>query len=76
VQALFAAHGDVSTVSLVIDRESGLPRGFGFVEMSNNGAVMAMQALDGRAFDGRAMKVCEADDHGQLRGTLANRYGS
>jgi RNA recognition motif-containing protein len=62
VQALFAKHGTVEKVSLITDRETGRPRGFGFVEMSNADASRAMQALNGTDFDGRALKVNEAQD--------------
>ena len=62
VRALFAPHGTVEKISLISDRETGRPRGFGFVEMSNADASRAMQALNGRDFDGRALKINEAQD--------------
>jgi RNA recognition motif-containing protein len=62
VRALFAAHGTVEKLSLVTDRETGRPRGFGFVEMSNADASRAMQALNGKDMDGRALKINEAQD--------------
>jgi RNA recognition motif-containing protein len=62
VRALFAAHGSVEKVALINDRDTGRPRGFGFVEMSNADASRAMQALNGKDFDGRALKVNEAQD--------------
>jgi len=62
VRALFAPHGSVEKVALINDRDTGRPRGFGFVEMSNADASRAMQALDGKDFDGRALKVNEAQD--------------
>ena len=49
VRTLFAAHGTVDKVSLVNDRETGRPRGFGFVEMPNADATRAMMAAQGRA---------------------------
>ena len=49
-------------VSLINDRETGRPRGFGFVEMSNADASRAMQALNGKEVDGRALKINEAQD--------------
>ena len=64
VRTLFSAHGTVEKVSLITDRETGQPRGFGFVEMSNADASRAMQALNGKDFDGRALKVNEAQDKG------------
>jgi RNA recognition motif-containing protein len=62
VRSLFSAHGTVEKVSLINDRDTGRPRGFGFVEMSNADASRAMQALNGKDFDGRALKVNEAQD--------------
>ena len=62
VRALFAKHGTVEKVSLITDRDTGRPRGFAFVEMSNADAARAMQALNGTDFDGRAIKVNEAQE--------------
>lgn len=62
VRALFAKHGTVETVALIADRDTGRPRGFGFVEMSNADASRAMQALNGTDFDGRTLKINEAQD--------------
>jgi RNA recognition motif-containing protein len=70
VRALFAEFGAIQTLSLVNDRETGRPRGFGFVEMSSDDAAKAMQSLNGRDFGGRPLKVNEAQDRprgGQLR---------
>jgi len=60
VRALFAPHGAVETLALINDRDTGRPRGFGFVEMANADAARAMQALNGIDFEGRALKVNEA----------------
>ena len=62
LRALFAAHGNVESVSLINDRETGRPRGFGFVEMSSADAQTAMQSLNGKDFGGRPLKVNEAQD--------------
>ena len=62
VRALFSKHGTVEKVSLITDRDTGRPRGFGFVEMSNADASRAMQALNGADVEGRALKVNEAQD--------------
>ena len=62
VRTLFAAHGTVEKVSLINDRDTGRPRGFGFIEMSNSDASRAQQALNGKDFDGRALKINEAQD--------------
>jgi len=60
LRTLFAAHGTVETIALISDRDTGRPRGFGFIEMSNADAARAMQALDGKDFEGRTLKVNEA----------------
>ena len=62
VRNLFAAHGTVEKISLISDRDTGRPRGFGFVEMSNSDASRAMQALNGQDVEGRALKINEAQD--------------
>jgi RNA recognition motif-containing protein len=62
VRTHFAAHGTVEKISLINDRDTGRPRGFGFVEMSSEDASRAMQALNGQELDGRALKVNEAQD--------------
>ncbi len=56
---LFSNHGEVTEVHLVMDRESGRPRGFGFVEMSS-GADEAIEALNGKDLGGRSLTVNEA----------------
>jgi RNA recognition motif-containing protein len=68
VRALFAQHGTVEKVSLITDRETGRPRGFGFVEMSNADASRAMQTLNGADFDGRALRVNEAQERDRAGG--------
>jgi RNA recognition motif-containing protein len=62
VRALFAQQGTVETLSLIMDRETGRPRGFAFVEMAKGDAARAIQNLNGRDMDGRALKVNEAQD--------------
>ena len=75
VRALFSKHGTVEKVSLITDRDTGRPRGFGFVEMSNADASRAMQALNGKEFEGRALKVNEAQEAGGRSGGGGNRSG-
>ncbi len=62
VRALFAAHGTVDSVALPTDRETGRPRGFGFIEMNQSDASRAIQAVNGQELDGRALRVNEAQD--------------
>jgi RNA recognition motif-containing protein len=57
----FEAFGQVSRVSIITDKATGRPRGFGFVEMANdNEAQQAIQNLNGKALKGRAINVNEA----------------
>jgi len=60
VRALFAPHGAIESLALINDRETGRPRGFGFIEMSTADAANAMSALNGKNFEGRDLKVNEA----------------
>lgn len=60
VRQMFSAHGEVVSVSLPNDRDTGRPRGFGFVEMANEDADKAIEALDGKNMGGRALRVSEA----------------
>lgn len=62
VKELFAQHGAVNKVTLIEDRDTGRPRGFGFVEMGNEDASKAIQALDGVEFGGRNLRVNEAKE--------------
>jgi cold-inducible RNA-binding protein len=61
VRSLFEAYGAVDRVSIVTDRDSGQPRGFGFVEMTNDReGDQAIAALNGRDLDGRQLNINEA----------------
>ena len=64
VRELFAQDGrDVTEVKMITDRETGRPRGFGFVEMGNSEhADTAISALNGYSMDGRALTVNEAKE--------------
>lgn len=68
VRELFEAHGEVRSVDLINDRETGRPRGFGFVEMEDEGALAAIEALDGTSLDGRALRINEARPKTNPRG--------
>jgi len=59
IQALFEQYGEVESVKLITDRETGRARGFGFVEMES-GADEAIAALDGTEVGGRSLRVNEA----------------
>jgi len=63
LRELFERHGSVESVKVITDRETGRPRGFAFVEMSEaSAATNAIRALDGTTVGGRALKVNEAQD--------------
>jgi RNA recognition motif-containing protein len=62
IRTLFSEHGTVESVSLPTDRETGRPRGFGFVEMNRADASRAIQNLNGKDLGGRALRVNEAQD--------------
>jgi RNA recognition motif-containing protein len=71
---LFGRHGTVDSVAVITDRETGRPRGFAFVEMSEASAAQdAIRALDGNDFGGRNIKVNEAQD--KPRGGGGGGYG-
>jgi len=60
VRDLFAEHGEVQSVRLMTDRETGRARGFGFVQMDAGDADAAIRALDGKEFGGRSLRINEA----------------
>ena len=62
VRQLFEAHGTVESVALINDRETGRPRGFGFVEMPRADAARAIQSLNGKDMGGRPLRVNEAQE--------------
>lgn len=70
----FAQYGTVTKVQLIMDRETGRPRGFAFVEMSD-GADAAIQALNGAQLDGRALTVNEAKPREDRGGGGGGRGG-
>jgi|TARA_B100001167_G_scaffold161095_1_gene108804 RNA recognition motif-containing protein len=58
---LFSQHGEVSAVRVITDRDTGRSKGFGFVEMVDDGeAKQAIEALDGKDFMGRDVRINEA----------------
>jgi RNA recognition motif-containing protein len=63
LQSVFSRHGNVQSVNIIMDRETGRSRGFAFVEMEDaNAAADAIRALDGSDLGGRTLKVNEAQD--------------
>jgi RNA recognition motif-containing protein len=70
LKTLFNKFGEVTSAKVVMDRETGRSRGFGFVEMADTAAEEAMKSLDGTQVDGRAISVSKA------RPKTDNRNGS
>ena len=68
VRELFGQHGTVESVALPTDRETGRPRGFGFVEMPQGDATKAIEALNGFSMGGRQLRVNEAQDRPRMGG--------
>src|SRR5437762_10309970 len=69
IRALFEAYGTVDRVNIVTDRDSGQPRGFAFVEMTNDAeGDRAIEAINGREVEGRALNVNEARPKGESGG--------
>ena len=62
---VFGPHGEIESVAVITDRETGRARGFAFVEMVEEAAAgKAIQALDGTEMGGRALRVNEAQERG------------
>ena len=79
LEAMFTAHGTVQSAQVIMDRDTGRSKGFGFVEMSSsNEATAAINALNGKESDGRALTVNEArpreDRGGSRSGGGGKRY--
>ena len=65
---LFGQHGSVNSVAIITDRITGRSRGFAFVEMNDDAeARAAMEALNGKEFDGRPLRVAEAKERADRR---------
>lgn len=79
LQDQFSQYGQVSSASLITDRETGRSRGFGFVELdSKEAAQTAIEGLNGKDLDGRALTVNEAkprEDRGGSRGGGRGGFG-
>lgn len=82
LRELFEAYGEVTSVQMISDRETGKFRGFAFVEMDSGAADEAVSALNGKDFNGRELKVNEArprenrpdNRYQQPRSDNRNRY--
>ena len=76
LRTAFAPSGDVTDVHIVMDRETGRSRGFGFVTMGNaNEAARAISAMNGVTLDGRPLRVNEAEERPQRAGGFGGGGG-
>jgi len=64
LRSLFEEHGTVMSVSLIMDRDTGRPRGFGFVDMADDAGHAAIERLNDTDFGGRTLRVNEAREQG------------
>jgi cold-inducible RNA-binding protein len=76
LEKMFLAHGAVQSAQVILDRDTGRSKGFGFVEMaSDQEAQAAITALNGKDTNGRSLKVNEAKPReGGQRGGRRSRY--
>lgn len=73
---LFSSYGNVESVRIITDRDTGYSKGFGFVEMSTEAeAQAAISATNGFEFDGRRLKVNEAMDKPRRDRDTGGTYG-
>ena len=75
IKEVFGQHGTVHSVALIMDRETGRPRGFGFIEVDDNDLATMIQNLDGKEMGGRALRVNEAQDKPRGGGGGGGRGG-
>ena len=73
LRTLFSQHGEVQSCNVIMDRNTGRPRGFGFIEMNDDDAKKAMSALHEHEVEGRKLNVNEAKPR-EDRGGGRNRY--
>jgi len=71
----FETHGPVQSATLVMDRDTGRPRGFGFVEMADDDARKAIDAMNGMELEGRQLTVNEAKPRENRGGGGGDRRG-
>jgi cold-inducible RNA-binding protein len=77
LQNLFVPHGTVQSAQVIMDRDTGRSKGFGFVEMdSNDQAQSAINALNGKEVNGRALTVNEARPREERSGGSRGYAGS
>jgi cold-inducible RNA-binding protein len=73
LEELFREYGDVQSAQVVVDRDSGRSRGFGFVEIDAPDIDAVIQTLNGRDLDGRALRIDRAESKPTSRATRRER---
>lgn len=71
LRSLFTKYGEVTSAKVVMDRETGRSRGFGFVEMNDKSAELAMRDLDGSQIEGRSISVSQAKPKTDRNGSFS-----
>ena len=76
LKSLFDEYGEVDSVKIITDRETGRAKGFGFITMNDDSAAQsAIEELNGKEFDGRTLRVNEAKPREERpRRSFNNRY--
>ena len=77
LRSMFSKYGEVTSVKVIADRETGRSRGFAFVEMPDQAAEKAMKELDGTSADGRTISVSKAkpkSNGGSFQRDRGNRW--
>jgi RNA recognition motif-containing protein len=74
LRQLFASYGEVDTIRIITDRDTGQSRGFGFVEMPDSAAKAAIQGLQGKELGGRTLTVNEARPREPRRESSRSRW--
>jgi len=74
LEELFRDYGQVQSAQVVLDRDSGRSRGFGFVEIEAPDIDAVIQALNGNDLDGRALRIDRAENKPASRGPRRERY--
>jgi RNA recognition motif-containing protein len=67
VKEVFEQYGEVSSVKIILDRETGRSKGFGFIEMDDASGQKAIDELNGKEIDGRELRVNEARERAPRR---------
>ncbi len=73
VREFFSEYGDVASVAIIVDRETGRSRGFGFVEMEDSDADHAIEEANGQPLGGRTLRVNEAQERRRESGRTRGR---